>query len=160
MNLMKRSGKPYLYGILLTEAVGGLAALLTQEGTKLYSLTIRKPPLSPPSAVFPIAWTILYALMGVSAARIYQFPPSAARSAALRLYLIQLAVNFAWSILFFNFQAFGLAFFWLILLCALIVRMILSFRELDAPAGWLQLPYLLWVFFAGYLNYGVWMLNR
>ena len=160
MNLMKRSGKAYLYGILLTEAVGGLAALLTQEGTRLYNLTIRKPPFSPPPSVFPIVWTILYALMGVSAARIWQRPASAERSTALRLFAVQLAVNFFWSIWFFNLQAFGLAFFWLVLLVALIVRMVLVFREIDAPAAWLQLPYLLWVFFAGYLNYGVWMLNR
>ncbi len=160
MNLTKRSGKVYLFGILLTEAVGGLAALLTQEAAGLYGVTIRKPPLSPPAALFPIVWTVLYALMGVGAARIYLLPPSAERSTALRLFLIQLGVNFMWSILFFNYQAFGLAFFWLVLLCALIVRMILSYRDLDAPAAWLQLPYLLWVFFAGYLNYGVWMLNR
>ena len=97
--------------------------------------------------------------MGVSAARIWLLAGSAERRGALRLYLVQLAVNFLWSIWFFNLQAFGFAFFWLILLCALIVRMILAFKELDTPAGWLQLPYLVWVFFAGYLNYGVWMLN-
>ena len=157
---MKRQGwKAYLIWILLTEAVGGLAALLTQESVKLYGSVIQTPPLSPPAPVFPIAWTILYALMGVSAARIWLLPGSAARRAALRVYLLQLAVNFFWSLWFFNLQAFGFAFFWLVLLCALIVRMLLAFRELDAPAGWLQLPYLLWVFFAGYLNYGVWMLN-
>ena len=157
---MKRQGwKAYLIWILLTEAVGGLAALLTQESVKLYGSAIHTPPLSPPAAVFPVAWTILYALMGVSAARIWLLPGSAARRAALRVYLLQLAVNFFWSLWFFNLQAFGFAFFWLVLLCALIVRMLLAFRELDAPAGWLQLPYLLWVFFAGYLNYGVWMLN-
>lgn len=157
---MKRQGwKAYLIWILLTEAVGGLAALLTQESVRLYGSAIHTPPLSPPASVFPVAWTILYALMGVSAARIWLLPGSAARRAALRVYLLQLAVNFFWSLWFFNLQAFGFAFFWLVLLCALIVRMLLAFRELDAPAGWLQLPYLLWVFFAGYLNYGVWMLN-
>ena len=159
MNCMKRSWKPYLCGILLTEAVGGLAALLTREATALYGSTIRKPPLSPPAVVFPIAWTILYALMGVGAARIYRLPPSAERSTALRLFGIQLAVNFAWSILFFNFQAFGFAFFWLAVLWILIVRMILSFAEQDRTAAWLQLPYLLWVLFAAYLNLGVWKLN-
>ena len=158
--MSKRSWKPTLFWILLTEAVGGLAALLTQEGTRLYGVTIRKPALSPPAAVFPIVWTALYALMGVSAARIWRLPPSAERSTALRLFLIQLGVNFFWSILFFNYQAFILAFFWLILLCAMLVRMILAFWELDPTAGKLQLPYLLWVFFAGCLNYGVWLLNR
>ena len=158
--MSKRSWKPTLLWVLLAEAVGGLAALLTQEGTRLYGVTIRKPALSPPAAVFPIVWTALYALMGVSAARIWRLPPSAERSTALRLFLIQLGVNFFWSILFFNYQAFILAFFWLILLCALLVRMILAFWELDPTAGKLQLPYLLWVFFAGGLNYGVWLLNR
>lgn len=159
MNLKRQVWKPYLFWILATEAVGALAALLTQEAVKLYGGTIRTPPLAPPASVFPIVWTILYALMGVSAARIWLLPGSAGRRSALRLYLIQLAVNFFWSIWFFNLQAFGFAFFWLILLCALIVRMILAFKELEAPAGWLQLPYLVWIFFAGYLNYGVWMLN-
>ena len=157
--MKKRSWKSILYGVLLTEAVGSLAALLTQEGTKLYGVTIRQPPLSPPAAVFPIVWTILYALMGVGAGRVRQLPPSRERTTALRLFAFQLGVNFFWSIWFFNLQAFALAFFWLVLLCALVVRMILSFRELDAAAAWLQLPYLLWIFFAGYLNYGVWMLN-
>ena len=159
MNLKRQVWKPYLFWILATEAVGALAALLTQEAVKLYGGTIRTPPLAPPASVFPIVWTILYALMGVSAARIWLLPGSAGRRSALRLYLIQLAVNFFWSIWFFNLHAFGFAFFWLILLCALIVRMILAFKELEAPAGWLQLPYLVWIFFAGYLNYGVWMLN-
>ncbi len=156
---MKRSWKIYLFWILATELVGALAALLTQQAAQLYSETIVKPPLSPPGWLFPAVWTLLYALMGVSAARVWLSPPSAERRTGLRLYLIQLGFNFLWSILFFNFSAYGFAFFWLVLLWALIVRMILSFREVDAPSAWLQIPYLLWVFFAGYLNYGVWMLN-
>ena len=145
---------------MIAEAGGALAALLTREATELYGTTIVKPPLSPPAIVFPIVWTLLYALMGIGAARIYLTPPSPERQSALRLYVLQLVVNFFWSILFFNLQAFGFAFFWLVLLWALIVAMVLSFRELDATAAWLQIPYLIWVLFAGYLNYGVWMLNR
>ena len=156
---MKRSWKIYLFWILATELVGALAALLTQQAAQLYSETIVKPPLSPPGWLFPAVWTLLYALMGMSAARVWLSPPSVERRTGLRLYLIQLGFNFLWSILFFNFSAYGFAFFWLVLLWALIVRMILSFREVDAPSAWLQIPYLLWVFFAGYLNYGVWMLN-
>ena len=123
-------------------------------------MTIVKPPLSPPALVFPIVWTILYALMGIGAARIWLLPASRERTVSLRLFLIQLAVNFFWSIIFFNLQAFLFAFLWLVLLWILIVWMTLSFRELDRPAALLQLPYLLWVAFAGYLNFGVWMLNR
>ena len=160
MKLSKQRGKTYLFWIALTEAVGALAALLTREAAAIYRTVLIKPPLSPPAIVFPVVWVILYALMGASAARIALTPPSAARTTALRLYLLQLAVNFFWSILFFNFQAYGLAFVWLVILWTLIVRMALSFRELDRTAAALLVPYLLWVLFAGYLNYGVWMLNR
>ena len=155
----KNTWKPYLFGILFTEAVGGLAGLLTREATEIYNSTIVKPPLSPPAIVFPIVWAILYALMGIGAARVWMAPLSPARTRSLRLFLLQLAFNFFWSILFFNFQAFGLAFFWLAVLWILILRMILSFYEVDRLAAWLQLPYLLWVLFAAYLNFGVWKLN-
>lgn len=155
----KNTWKPYLIGILLTEAVGGLAGLLTGEATEIYNSTIVKPALSPPAIVFPIVWAVLYALMGVGAARVWMAPLSPARKRSLRLFLVQLAFNFFWSIIFFNFQAFGLAFFWLAVLWILILRMILSLYEVDHLAAWLQLPYLLWVLFAAYLNFGVWKLN-
>lgn len=157
---MKQSKwKIYAVWIAATEAVGALSGILTREGTKLYSETIVKPPLSPPAIVFPIAWAALYALMAIGAARVYLARPSAARSRSLRLYLIQLAFNFFWSIIFFNMQAFGIAFVWLAVLWALILMMLLSFRRSDRTAATLQYPYLLWVLFAGYLNLGVWMLN-
>ena len=158
--MKQRTWKPYVYWVLFTEAVGLLAGLLTRSGTELYKLTVTKPPLSPPAPVFPIAWTVLYALMGIGAARIYLKGHSKGRDDCLRIYLIQLGVNFFWSILFFNAQAFLAAFVWLVLLFALIVWMFLCFRELDLTAARLQIPYLLWVAFAGYLNFGVWMLNR
>ena len=118
------------------------------------------PPLSPPAIVFPIVWGILFALMGIGAARIYLAPTSGARSRSLLLFLIQLIFNFFWSIIFFNFQAYGFAFIWLLILWFLILLMILSFRKVDKLAAWLQLPYLLWVTFAAYLNFGVWLLNK
>lgn len=136
-----------------------LAGLLTREGTKLYSTAILKPPLSPPALVFPIVWTALYALMGIGAARVYLTPASDIRTKGLRLFLIQLAFNFFWSFIFFRFFAFGLAFVWLAILWALLWMTVLSFRKADRPAALLQIPYLLWVFFAGYLNLGVWLLN-
>ena len=97
--------------------------------------------------------------MGVSAARIWLKPPSAGRSRSLRLFLLQLAFNFVWSFLFFSFRAYGFAFLWLAVLWFLIVRMLLSFYDVDRPAAWLQIPYLLWVLFAAWLNLGVWKLN-
>lgn len=158
---MKKSvWKTYAFWILLAEAVGALSGWITREGTQIYNTTIERPPLSPPSIVFPIVWGLLFALMGIGAARIYLAPASAARSRSLLIFLIQLLFNFFWSIIFFNFQAFGFAFIWLILLWLLILWMILSFRQVDKLAAWLQVPYLLWVTFAAYLNFGVWILNR
>lgn len=158
--MKQRSWKTYAAWIVGTELVGALSGFLTREGTKLYSDSIIKPPLSPPPLVFPIAWALLYALMAIGAARVYLAKPSTARSRSIRLYLIQLAFNFFWSIIFFNLQAFGAAFVWLAALWALILMMLLAFRRVDRPASALQYPYLLWVLFAGYLNLGVWMLNR
>lgn len=158
--MKKSSWKTYAAWILVSEAVGALSGWLTREGTKLYNETIAQPPLSPPSIVFPIVWSILFALMGIGASRIYLAPASNARSRSLFIFFIQLAVNFLWSIIFFNFQAFGFAFIWLILLWLLILWMILSFRKVDKLAAWLQIPYLLWVTFAAYLNFGVWLLNK
>lgn len=158
--MMKKQWPTYLIWILATEAVGALSAFLTRQGMDLYSNEIAKPPLSPPSIVFPIVWVILYALMGFSAARIYLSPPSENRSNALLLYVVQLAMNFVWSIIFFNFEAFGLAFFWLLVLWILILWMTLTFRKIDPLAALLQIPYLIWGLFALYLNAGVWVLNR
>lgn len=157
---MKQSTwKVYAFWIVFTEAVGALAGLLTRNGTKLYATSILKPPLSPPAIVFPITWAILYALMGIGVARIYLTPVSGIRTRGLQLFLIQLAFNFLWSVIFFNFQAFGLAFIWLVILWALILAMALTFSKTDRLSALLQIPYLLWVLFAGYLNYGVWQLN-
>lgn len=126
---------------------------------QIYAQTIVKPPLSPPGWVFPVAWTILYALMGIGAARIYQAPPSGNRSLGLNLFVTQLVVNFFWSPLFFNLQAYGFAFFWLLLLWGLVLWMSLVFRKVDPTAAKLQIPYLLWLTFAAYLNLGVRYLN-
>ena len=142
------------------ETVGILSGLLSREGTQFYSEMINKPPLSPPAALFPIVWTILYALMGIGAARIYAAQPGAERSRALNIFVIQLVVNFFWSLIFFNARAFGFALLWLLLLWVLIIVMILLFRPVDRLAAWMQIPYLIWVSFAAYLNYGVWQLNR
>lgn len=158
--MKKHNWKTYALSILIAEGVGGLSGFLTREGTELFNATATQPPLSPPSFLFPIVWGILYALMGISAARIWLSPPSRARSMGLNLYAAQLIVNFFWSIIFFNAQAFGFAFLWLLMLWALVLWMILTFRKVDPLAAKLQIPYLLWLTFAAYLNFGVWYLNR
>lgn len=158
--MKKRRFLTYLFWILLTEAVGALAAWLTMDGMELYKTQTIKPMLSPPAIVFPIVWTILYALMGIGMARIVLSANSEERTDAIQVYLLQLAVNFTWSIFFFRLQAYGGALIVLVLLLLLIIWMILRFRRVEKPAAFLQIPYVLWVAFAAYLNAGVWLLNR
>ena len=157
--MKKQQWKTYTFFIALSELVGLLAGFLTRDATKLYAETIIKPPFSPPAILFPIVWTVLYALMGVGAARVALAPPSSERTKALVIFVLQLAVNFFWSIIFFNLLRFDLAFVWLVLLWVLILSMILAFYKVDPLAALLQIPYLLWVTFAAYLNFAVWQLN-
>jgi tryptophan-rich sensory protein len=157
---MKQNWKVYAVWIAIAEAVGGLSALLSRQGMKLYSETVIQPPLAPPMWLFPVVWSILYALMGIGAARIWLSPESALRRRGLNLFVAQLIVNFFWSLIFFNLQAFGFAFVWLLLLWGLVAWMILTFYRVDPLAAWLQVPYLIWLTFAAYLNFSVWMLNK
>ena len=156
---MRKQWKPIILSILVAEAVGALSGFLTREGMKLFTDAVAQPPLSPPPLLFPIVWSILYALMGYGSARIWLSTPSPDRSRALNLYAIQLVVNFFWSLIFFNAQAFGFAFFWLLLLWVLVLLMILAFDKVDPLSAKLQVPYLIWLTFAAYLNLGVWYLN-
>ena len=150
----------YVISIAIALGVGGLSALLTVGNMDIYT-ELRQPPLAPPAILFPIVWTVLYVLMGVSAAMIYTEDrvEKAEKAEALMPYGASLFVNFFWSILFFNFRAFLPAFVWLVLLEFLIVMTILSYRKLNTGAAYLQIPYALWVAFAGYLNIAIWVLN-
>ena len=116
--------------------------------------------MSPPGWVFPVAWTVLYILMGLASYLVALSPASRdRRERALSIYALQLAVNFAWPVIFFKLSAYGAAFFWLLLLLALVLFTQLLFRHISSTAGKLLLPYLLWLLFALYLNLGVWLLN-
>ncbi len=151
--------KTYVFWVALSEAVGLLAGFLTRSSTEIYGETITKPPLSPPALLFPIVWTVLYALMGISAARVRLSPPSKARYWSTNLYISQLVVNFFWPLFFFNLQAFGFALFWLLLLWVLVLTLIVVTYRVDKAAAWLLVPYLIWLTFAAYLNAGVFLLN-
>ena len=160
MIMLRKNWKTYAFWIGLAEGIGALAGWLTRHETKQFEQAVVQPPLSPPAFLFPIVWSILYALMGISAARIYRTAPSNERSQGLNLFIIQLIVNFFWTLIFFRAGAYGFAFLWLLLLWVLVFWMILTFRKADSTAAWLQIPYLLWLTFAAYLNYGVIMLNK
>lgn len=139
-------------------AVGGLGSLITRDGMPRYALAL-KPPYTPPSVLFPIVWTLLYILMGVGMARVWRTGAAKRRPAAL-LFAAQLAANFLWTLFFFGLGAYGLAFWWLLLLEALVIWLLLAFRRIDPLAGYLQLPYALWCTFAALLNRAIWLLNR
>lgn len=149
---------PLIISILIPLILGGLVGFLTSGSVNIYENLI-KPPLSPPSFLFPIAWTILYILMGISAYLIY-ISDSPYKKNALTIYILQLIVNFSWSFIFFNMQDFLLAFIWLVILWLLIIVMIKYFANINKAAAYLQFPYLLWLSFAGYLNLAVYLLNR
>lgn len=159
LGLEKRNWKIYGIWIGITEAVGALSGWLSRSGMKEYSQTVTQPPLSPPMWLFPVVWAILYALMGIGAARIWMSPESLERKRGLNLFVAQLIVNFFWSLIFFELQAFGFALVWLVLLWVLVAWMIFTFLKVDPLAAWLQIPYLLWLTFAAYLTAAVWLLN-
>ena len=122
---------------------------------------LNQPPLSPPGWVFPVVWTVLYLLMGWASFLVWKSDaPQVEKTRALGLYGVQLAVNFAWPLLFFRAGLYGFALVWLVILLVLVVETVLAFRRIDRRAVWLLAPYLLWLLFAAYLNAGVWMLNR
>ena len=148
--------KTYALWILLSEGVGALGGFLTREASRAFSQQVAQPPLSPPAAVFPIVWGILFALMGVGAARVSLKENS---TKELRLFGLQLGVNFLWTLLFFNARMYGPALVLLFLLLLLVLSMARAFYRKDRAAGWLQAPYCLWTAFALYLNAGVWYLN-
>lgn len=149
-----------IISIVIAELTGALSALISGNSWSFYS-TLAKPPFSPPGAVFPIVWTILYALMGVSA---YMISASDAKErhkkSALKIYGIQLAVNALWSILFFRFRLIGIAAADLSLLVVLVIIMLIRFGRIKPAAAYINIPYLIWTLFALYLNVGVLLLNK
>ena len=152
--------KPYVISVLIALITGTLSAILTKGSMSLYEEIIT-PPIAPPSILFPIVWTVLYVLMGIGAAMICtdKAAPAQKKEKALRVYALSLFVNFTWSLIFFNLRAFFFAFLWLALLFALIVATIVRYSKINKTAAYLQLPYLLWVAFAGYLTLAIYLLN-
>lgn len=151
--------KNFIIAIAIPLAIGGLSAFLSKEGMTVYNLNAIKPSFSPPDILFPIVWTILYILMGVSSYIVYKSDNPNTRK-ALKSYVVQLIFNFGWSIIFFRFMLFLPAFLWLVILILLIINMIFNFYAVNKTSGLLQIPYLLWCLFAAYLNFSVYLLNR
>ncbi len=145
--------------ILLPILVGALSGLLTRNNTDLYDVLIL-PPFALPGNLFPVVWGVLFLLMGIS---LYLFlrsdAPEEYKNEGKVLFFTQLALNFLWPIVFFNFKLFFTAFILLIVLFVFIVRTVLKFYSKDRISGILLLPYLLYTIYAGYLNFAIWFLN-
>jgi len=151
--------KKLLICIAIPLAVGALSVFLSKDSMATFQL-LNKPVLSPPGILFPIVWTILYTLMGIASYLVISSENDKEYiDDAIFFYGLQLAVNFFWSIFFFNFGWYFFSFLWLVLLWLLILVTIILFSKISKPAAYLLLPYLLWVTFAGYLNYSIYLLN-
>ena len=162
-NIFKVEGKTnivaLIFSILLAQGVGFLSGFLSMTSSSTYE-NFNKPSFSPPGWVFPIVWTILFFLMAVAAYRIWMKGKSGEDvTKALLLYGTQLFLNFLWSIIFFRFRLYAIAFLELLILLVFILLTTFEFFDIDKTAAYLMIPYIAWVSFAGVLNYTIWMLN-
>lgn len=146
-----------LISVLIAELVGALSGVIAGDISGTYAL-LNKPPLSPPGWVFPVVWAVLYALMGISAYLIYS-AESPKKGCAFAIYAAQLFLNFTWSIVFFRFQAYGAAAAVLAALIIAVIIMIVCFARIRPAAAVINIPYLLWLLFAAYLNIATGLLN-
>ena len=155
---MKIHWKKLILFIAIPLLTGGFSALITMGSMESFE-SINKPPLSPPAWLFPVVWTILFVLMGIASYIVWEQSTGFIRRNALTVYFVQLFFIFCWSVIFFSFEAYLFAFVWLVILWILILATTILFYQISKPAGYLMLPYLLWVTFAGYLNFMIYILN-
>ena len=147
--------------IAIPLGVGAVGGFATSSSVSSWYLTLTKPPWNPPSWVFGPVWTLLYILMGLAAWLVWRLGASDPKvRAALILFGVQLVFNLLWSVLFFGLRSPGWALLEIVLLWALILATLVAFYRLRPAAGWLLVPYQLWVTFATVLNATIWSLNR
>lgn len=156
MTRPKIDWKVLLFFLVYTFALAGIGTLL---GGGFNIDLLNKPPLAPPAWLFPIVWTILYTLMSVAAYLVF-VSNDLDRGPSLRLYLLQVVINALWPLFFFRLEWRLFAFFWLVLLIAIVVLTMVGFRGINRTAFRLMIPYLAWLVFAAYLNLGYYLLNR
>jgi tryptophan-rich sensory protein len=151
----------YVFTILIPLAVGALSGFLSSPGMKEYTATAVKPPLSPPDWLFPVVWSIIYILLGISLGIVLNKKTVAkdAKFITVAFFGLNLAINFLWSIWFFVFNLYTFSFIWILLLIASTIILAMAFYSSSKIAGLLQIPYVLWLIFAAYLNLAVSILN-
>lgn len=149
--------KQLIFSIVIALAIGGLSAFLTKDSMEIYH-SINRPTLTPPGYLFPIVWSILYIMMGTSSYLIHQ-SDHRLKETALIIYYFQLLVNFSWPIVFFNYQNYLLALAILFVLVILIIILIKLTYQINHLSSYLLIPYLLWLLFALYLNFWIFIHN-
>lgn len=154
---MKTNIKKLLFYIIITLVIGSLPSIFVFKSMNNYSI-LNKPPLSPPSIIFPIFWTILYILMGLSIYLIMNSNNENKYTARL-IYYIQLVINALWTPIFFGLNKYFLAFLWILFLIVTVILMMSYFFKINKKSTYLNIPYLLWLLFAAYLNFGIFVLN-
>jgi tryptophan-rich sensory protein len=159
MFMKKRSVTDLLIYVVITELIGALSAILS-GGTSGFFEKYQSPPLMPPKWIFPVVWAILYAIMGISAYLIHSSDADPhSKKRAMNAFWAQLAVNFIWSIVFFGYEQLWLSVVVIYVLLILIIVMIIRFRKINYLAGNMNIPYLIWVMFAAYLNTAIAVIN-
>lgn len=145
--------------IAIPLAIGGISAILTSGSMNIFG-ELNKPPLAPPGWLFPIVWTVLYTLMGISSYLVLiSMASKEDKENAIKIYAYQLMVNFLWPTFFFNLELYLFSFFWLLFLIVLVVIMIIKFKDINIKAAYINIPYLIWLCFAAYLNLAIWIIN-
>ena len=137
----------------------GLGGYFTFISVETWYQTLNKPSFNPPDWVFGPVWTTLYILMGISVWLVWKRKPSADRTIGIRIFWVQLFFNILWTYIFFGIQKIGLSFLEIIFLIFLIFSNIIYFLKIDKIAGYLLIPYLIWVLYASVLTYNIWILN-
>ncbi len=155
----KKELEGLVLSVLIAEAVGFLSGFLARNSRQVYDSLI-KPSMAPPGWLFPVVWTILYALMGIAAYKVYSSDVSKTKKRnALIVYSLQLLVNFSWSIVFFRYGLIGYSVFILILLDILVIICTILFYRIDKKSAFLMIPYIIWILYATDLNAAIWLLN-
>ena len=160
--MKKNNTVTLIIAIIIPLVVGGMSSFLTKDAMMIFD-SVKKPPLSPPGILFPIVWTILYVMMGVSSYLIYKEKDNVNVKVEVKnlfiIYTVQLVFNFSWSIIFFKFAMYKFAFVWLLILWALVLLYIIKSYKINKVASYLMIPYLVWMTFAGYLNIMIEIMN-
>ena len=155
--MMKINWKKLIIITIITFIVGSFFSWFTMNNMDTFKEL--EKPINVPGLLFPIVWSILYLLMSISFYRVLQSDDENKKPQVIS-YIVQLIINSLWSLIFFGFEAYLVAFIWIIILLISVIIMIINFYKIDKKAAYLNIPYVLWIIFAAYLNIGIYLLNR